>query len=294
MTADELIDNYVADVVGLLPRAQRRDVALELRALLAEEVAAAGDDRARELLEAFGRPAEVAARYGPPVTLIDPADTRRFLTLAGGGAALIAYAAVLHELTERTGPQRDVERAVQQSLPVMLAWLGLLLAGFAIAAWRRRRRPDKGWRPRSVPTDRINRAGHAAALAFFVLGTLVLLDPARAVGAIAPAAREGFVYDEGFLRVRGPVVLAVLVVSLLIEAVLVWQGRWRRLLHRVDVVHGLVMCAVLTWVLGAGPVFAAAVTDEAAKGWVGLLVLVAAVDLAVKTHRLSVRHAMGH
>ncbi|GAB3854409.1 hypothetical protein [Dactylosporangium cerinum] len=53
MTADELIDGYVAEVVGLLPRAQRRDVAMELRALLAEEVDAAGtprDQAARELL----------------------------------------------------------------------------------------------------------------------------------------------------------------------------------------------------------------------------------------------------
>jgi hypothetical protein len=29
MTADELIDSYVADVVTLLPRKQRRDVATE-------------------------------------------------------------------------------------------------------------------------------------------------------------------------------------------------------------------------------------------------------------------------
>ena len=36
MTADELIDSYVANVVTLLPRKQRRDVAQELRMLLAQ------------------------------------------------------------------------------------------------------------------------------------------------------------------------------------------------------------------------------------------------------------------
>ena len=55
MTADELIDSYVADVVMLLPRKQRRDVAQELRVLLREEadaaaeragIAGAGDPRA--------------------------------------------------------------------------------------------------------------------------------------------------------------------------------------------------------------------------------------------------------
>ena len=36
MIAEQMIDSYVADVVTLLPRNQRRDVAQELRALLTE------------------------------------------------------------------------------------------------------------------------------------------------------------------------------------------------------------------------------------------------------------------
>src|SRR5215831_12743831 len=104
MTTDELIDSYVAEVVMLLPRKQRRDVAQELRVLLREEADAAASEQAsreqatRTLLAGFGRPADVAARYGSPVTLIDPADTRRFLTLAIAGAALIPYGSVLNEL----------------------------------------------------------------------------------------------------------------------------------------------------------------------------------------------------
>ncbi|MEV4517759.1 hypothetical protein AB0K00_53470 [Dactylosporangium sp. NPDC049525] len=305
MTADELIDSYVADVVGLLPRAQRRDVALELRMLLSEEVAAAaagGQDRAtvaRELLAGFGRPAEVAARYGSPVTLIDPADTRRFLTLAAGGAGLILFAAVLQELIEQAAPQRDLERAGQQALPVVFAWLGLLLAGFAVAAWSRRRKPDAGWRPRPVPTDRISRPGRAAGLAFFVLGTLVLLDPARVISAFAgsraaPALREAFAYDEDFLRVRGPVLLALMLSGLVVQAALVWRGRWLPLIHHTDTVHGLVTCAALTWVLGAGPVFTATQTDQTAKGIVALIVLGSLVDLAVRARRHHVRRAVDH
>ncbi|GAA3194166.1 hypothetical protein ACFO1B_03715 [Dactylosporangium siamense] len=301
MTADELIDGYVAEVVGLLPRAQRRDVALELRQLLSEEVAAAPDraEAARALLAGFGRPAEVAARYGTPVTLIDPADTRRFLTLAAGGAGLILFAAVLHELIERAAPQRDLERAGQQALPFVFAWLGLLLAGFAVAAWARRRRPDTGWQPRPVPTDRINRLGRAAGLAFYILGTLVLLDPARVIVPLAgeaaePALREAFAYDGDFLRVRGPVLLALLVASLVVEAVLVVKGRWFPLLHHVTLGLGLVMCAVLTWVIGAGPVFTAALTDQTAKEIVGLIVLGSLIDLAVRARKHHVRRAVHH
>ena len=42
----------------------------------------AAADVARQVLTGFGRPAEVATRYGNPVHLIDPADTRRVLALA--------------------------------------------------------------------------------------------------------------------------------------------------------------------------------------------------------------------
>src|SRR6266700_7238345 len=140
MTADELIDSYVADVVTLLPRRQRRDVAQELRVLLREEADAAAsgqasrEQAARMLLAGFGRPAEVAARYGSPVTLIDPADTRRFLTLAAAGAVLIPFGAVLNELIRQTDPQRHLGQTINKAWPSVFAWLGLLAVGFAVAA----------------------------------------------------------------------------------------------------------------------------------------------------------------
>ncbi len=57
MTADELIDGYVADVVVLLPRRERRDVAQELRMLLREEVDAAASDQAATEQAASGEAA---------------------------------------------------------------------------------------------------------------------------------------------------------------------------------------------------------------------------------------------
>jgi len=129
MTAEDLIDSYVADVVTLLPRQQRRDVAQELRMLLREEAGAAADREAsqeqatRALLARFGRPAEVAARYGSPVTLIDPADTRRFLTLAVAGAVLITFGAVLNVLSSPARPQHASGQAIEKAWPAVLAWL---------------------------------------------------------------------------------------------------------------------------------------------------------------------------
>jgi hypothetical protein len=303
MTADELIDSYVAAVVMLLPRKQRRDVAQELRALLREEAdAAAGgqasrEQAARELLAGFGRPADVAARYGSPATLIDPADTRRFLTLAIAGAALIPFGAVLSELTGHAGLRRALALGAEKAVPGVLAWVGLLVAGFAVAAWARRRGPDAGWKPRPLPTDRVSRPGRAAAIIFFALGTLVLTDPAWLIrtvsgGHATPAAYQAFAYDEGFLRLRGPVVLALMIAGLLILAALVWQGRWRPRIRQAEMVHSLALCVVLTWAVAAGPVFTAAPTDRAVKGAASLIVLVTLIDLAVRTHRHHVREAV--
>ena len=303
MTADELIDSYVADVVTLLPRRQRRDVAQELRVLLREEAdAAAGGQASREqaaraLLADFGRPAEVAARYGSPVTLIDPADTRRFLTLAVAGAVLIPFGAILNELTSQADQQRDLGQAIEKAWPYVFAWLGLLVVGFAVAAWARRRRPEAGWKPHPVPTDRISRPGRAAAIVFFVLGTLALVNPAWLIrtvsgGRAAPAAYEAFAYDEGFLRLRGPVVLSLMIAGLIILAALLWQGRWRPWIRQAEKAHSLAVCVVLTWAVAAGPVFTATPTDRAVKGAASLIVLVTLIDLAVRTRRHHARQAV--
>jgi hypothetical protein len=303
MTADELIDSYVADVVLLLPRRQRRDVAQELRVLLREEADAAADghasreEAARALLAGFGRPADVAARYGSPVTLIDPADTRRFLTLAAAGAVLIPLGAVLNEFTSQASPHRDFGLALEKAWLGVFAWLGLLVVGFAVAARARRRQPDTGWQPHPMPTDRISRPGRAAAAAFFILGTLVLADPAWLIrtlsgGHATPAAYHAFAYDAGFLRVRGPVVLGLMIAGLIILAILVWLGRWRPWIRQAETVHSLAVCIALTWAVAAGPVFQATPTDRAVKAAASLLILVTLIDLTVRTSRQHAREAV--
>jgi hypothetical protein len=54
----------------------------------------------------------------------------------------------------------------------------------------------------------------------------------------------------------------------------------------------LVVCAVLTWAIAAGPVFRAAPTDRAVKGAAAVIVLVTLVDLAIRSRRHHVRKAV--
>jgi hypothetical protein len=100
MTAYQVTDIYIDDVVRLLPRRQRDDVAAELRALLSEELNARTRDlgrapnKAQALARGYGRPNEVAARYQPAWTIVDPADSRSFMRAAiiGAGALLLLSA----------------------------------------------------------------------------------------------------------------------------------------------------------------------------------------------------------
>lgn len=116
MDARTVIESYVHDVTQLLRRKDRADVALELRALLTEELAArtggapADEAMAIELVRSFGAPSEVAARYRPATPLLDAADTRPFLMAALIGALVImtgvavAPSAVAHPPRPPTPP----------------------------------------------------------------------------------------------------------------------------------------------------------------------------------------------
>lgn len=294
ITASEMIEAYVSDVAEFLPRKQRRDVAQELRALLTEEIDAAGgesrEEAARKVLVGFGRPAEVAARYAPPATLIDPADTRRLIILALAGAALIALGAAFERATSPS--------AGQDTSLTILAWWGLLFAGFAFAAWLRRRPGRPAWKPHPLRSDKVNRLGLAAAIAFWVAGTVAIAAPHWVIdrltgGRAVQPVYDVFVFDEDFARVRGPIVLGLMIFGLLIQMVLLVTGRWLPWLYTIDFIYGLVFCSVLTWVLLAGPAYRSALTDEAARGITALIVLFSLAQTAVSSRRHHVRQALG-
>jgi hypothetical protein len=90
----------------------------------------------------------------------------------------------------------------------------------------------------------------------------------------------------------GPIMLGIIIVGLLIQAILLAYGRWRPWIRQADTVHGLVVCAVLTWAIAAGPIFTATITDQAVKGAAALIILITLIDLAIRTRRGHVRRAI--
>lgn len=159
MDVHDVIESYVRDVARYLSRDKRNDVALELRALLHDELAAKAGalgrrpDRAMamELLAGFGRPAEVAARYQPRNPLIDPADNHNFLIWTVVGILALAV------LGNHKPPEAQWLDAMH--------WVGIMFVVFALVGWGRRRQPAGRfpWRPR--PQDKPVHGGRWAALA---------------------------------------------------------------------------------------------------------------------------------
>ncbi|MEO3813109.1 hypothetical protein ABGB17_29250 [Sphaerisporangium sp. B11E5] len=301
MNANELIESYISDVARLLPRTQRADVARELRTLLHDELsdraAEAGHDpderTAHDMLIAFGRPAEVAARYRPAHPIIDPADTRRFLRVTVIGMAVIWLLGLLDVLRRHPAGSLDDALIVLQSWWLGVAipslwWPGVVLLFFALAAWTRRRRPSRAtWKPRPADRDHINRPARTAALIFFVCGTLVLLDPPAALDLVTGGRLpvNPLTYDDDFYHHRAPWLLTAMVLHLALFAVLIVHGRWRPSTRRIDIAMNLVICGLLTWILLAGDIFTARPADQITKTVIVLIVLTALVDVAQKLRR---------
>jgi hypothetical protein len=295
MNPNDVIDTYVVDVMRRVPAAERNDIGLELRGLLHDMLAgradaaghAADDAMVLAMLRDFGEPAEVAARYQPPGTVIIPAaQTRQFALLSLVGIGL-QWALTL-------------PRVFQGDLPVVAWWfswgLGSLwwpgfLAMMALAATgvRALGMHKTSWRPRSVDSERVSRTGAAFGLAAMMTGmAIVLALPWIAPLLPAPFPRI-FAFDADFLHGRAWPVLLLWLDNCLVMVAVLYMGRWTPRLRRIDLMTSVVWIVVLVWWLAAGAIFQAPATDQGAKAGIGLVILVVVADLARKAYRQRTR-----
>lgn len=308
MNANDVIESYVNDVAVQLPRKQRNDVAFELRALLNEglqakaEAAGRGIDAdaamAIELVQTFGRPADVAARYRPMLTIIDPADGHRFLWATVVGLAIIWCLGLLVSLRQPIDSGWDLLNGLGQwwggtVIPSMW-WPGLLVVGFGVASWVRRRWPQTSeWKPRA--DDRIpgGRAALVMGLIGILCGLFLLINPRWLLdvlwsGRAAPAAYEALTYTDTFLQRQAPWLLVLILINIPMFITVIVSGRWSPLMRRLEVGLSLVTCAAMTWTVLDGPAFMTPASDQTFKFSMMLIVLFTLISTGIKLHR-SVR-----
>ena len=299
MRANEVIDAYVADVAVRLPRARRDDVAFELRALLLEALQDDADAAGRPADEAMalsrvrasGRPADVAARYRTPVTIIDPADGGHFLRMTVIGLAIFWIAGFASALQGGGDVLSMLGRWWTGTVIASLWWPGVLVVGFGLAAWgRRRASPVSDWTPRAPDAVSGGRPGVAFGLVAAVLGATALVEPTRILdvfwgGAAAPAAYAALTYADGFLALRGPVLFALVAANVAILAAVLVLGRRPVALRRVEAVLAIVTIVAMAWVATGGPILQSAAGDRTAKAALVLIAAGMAIVLAVQAWR---------
>jgi hypothetical protein len=314
MNANDVIESYVHDVAVLLPRRQRNDVAFELRALLDEELQGRAADAGRapdaamatELLRAFGRPADVAARYRPALTIIDPADGHAFVRYTVIGLLVIWAAGVLAQLGAPLATGGDWLVAIGRwwggTVVASLWWPGVLVVGFAIAGWTRRRWPELGeWKPRGgrpAGERPINRVALVMGVIGILLGTWVLANPAWLLdvafgGRAAPQAYAALAYTDTFRTTQAPWVFGVLLLNVPLLCGVIVKGRYTTVLRRCELALSLVTCIVLAWTLASGPVFVSPHTDDVMRLAMVATIGLALVDAGIKFRR-RVRPAPAH
>jgi hypothetical protein len=302
MNANDVIESYVHEVAVQLPRKQRNDVAFELRTLLQEglqdKADAAGREAdaamATELARSFGRPADVAARYRPTLTIIDPADGPGFLRASVIGLAIIWGLGLLAswrpmdsgwDLLLILGPWW-----VGTVIP-SLWWPGVLVVGFGLAARGRRRAAQTAdWKPRSADGVRGGRVSLVLGLVGIVCGIYILAEPRRVLdffwgGRAAPAAYEALTYTDTFLHRQALWIFGLLLVYLPLFLTVLVTGRKSAFLRRLEMAQCLALCAVLLWTVFDGPIFRAESSDQMSKFLLLLIVVVTLLTLGLQLYR---------
>jgi hypothetical protein len=299
MTPEAVIEAYVSDVARRLPRAKRGDVALELQALLGDELSgkaemsgrAADEAMALELVRTFGSPEEVAERYRPAgFTIVPPTRSARFAAIALSGVVLQWLVTLPVALLKEPGRELVMLGSWWLSYGIgALWWPGFMVTAAIVGGWMRHRWPPahvSTWRPSARDRDEINRTMWVISSVAAGFGIAALVGaPWIAENYLPPAAAGVFRFDADFLALGGALVVAMWTLTALSGAIVFFEGRWRPLTRQIDLALTLLWFVVLTW-LAMGPrAFVNDAADEAAKFWVGVVAVLVLIDLAVKVYR---------
>lgn len=275
------IDRYVAEVGRMLPAAQRADVEMEMRSLIEEEAEArsslggdpvdssAKDEVVLEVLRAFGRPQEVAARYGAQQYLIGPALYPTFMTVLRIVLAVMVGVNLLG-LALAIGVDQT-QPGIAETLAGLLSSLvqggGMVVLVFALIERLNRAALEKAlaageWDPRSLPEvedrTRVKVGETVTGIAFTVVALLVLnfyLDRLGFSYVQGEGVQRFALFSPAFRRYV-PLLTVWWGLDLVLNVVLLARGRWVAWLRWADLAIQGIGVAVLLRML-TGPALAA-------------------------------------
>lgn len=285
MTPSDVIESYVVDVARHLPGRLRADIVSELRELLTESLherfgpsPTAG--QASDLVRAFGRPQEAAARYQPPFALIDPTDTRLFITLAIIGSAVAGVGKQLLIVL-------DTAKAEGAGAPEFLVGLFLF---FAIRAWIHRVSPERRppWKPTPVKPWAPSWPEIAGSAVFSIAFVIVYLAPGPVLNFITGGAVGGerLAYTDSFQHwTRIGWIPLLLAVNVLVQIAAGLRKSWTTRLALADIFTQIVLILQIGWHLSYGKIFVDPRVERAASVIAATVALIWAIEVGVKIYR---------
>jgi hypothetical protein len=305
---EALLETYVLDVTRRLPRRMRNDVAFELRALLNESLRDRAADSGRlpdetlalEIVRAFGRPDDVAARYHSPGDPIIPAahsNAFAWATLIGlvlqwAGSLPLALSGQLFP----DAPESARLGAWWTSYGLgAFWWPGFLVTVMMAASWVRKTWPpgSPDWIPaEKFDRDHINRAVHLMGLGLAIAGIAMWVFIAWVVTAFDTPFTRALSFAPDFLATRAPLVLLLWAAGVSLLVMLIVEGRWRDLTRRVDVGIKIAACILMAWFVFGGRVFMSDAADQTVKGALVLIILLVVGQIALHLWRLRNRIRM--
>jgi hypothetical protein len=297
----DLIDRYVHEVGQHLPRRMRADVQMELRSSLQDAVQDLEDEESIiAILQAYGPPEEVAARYQPERYLIGPNLYPSFIvsviialgfvtTIFALGIAILWSSEIVLENFGRW----FVDIGLQYGKYVLLN-VGLMTAIFAaLERMGVGKSPGKQtWDPRTLPTvtdpDRINRNEMVFGLVFTVVAILVFNFFPQWIGFIGrdDGIWQLFPILAPEFRVHVPWLTALWGLEIVIKLAVLRHGRWQRSTRWAELGLSAAGLYVIYRMIAGGPITIIPFFTIVAKGILGLVLLIALVETFGMAYRL--------
>lgn len=305
MDSKAMIESYVDDVMRRLPGRQRKDVGLELHALLRDELKGREGDAGRsadeamtlDVLRNFGAPDVVAERYrdaGP--VIIRGADARRFTAWALGG---VAVQWVLSFWDMVVAPKDDIEFLSRLGHWWVTAgllsfwWPGVLVTAAIIGAFTQdTERASEAWTPTkraALDPDRVNRGTMAVTMTLYVFAVLFGIALPSILASLPEPVHGVLAPDPGFISQRAPFVVLLWVLQFVVYVMAFRERRWSRLTHRLSLAIEAAWVALLAWFILGGPMMVTPAADSMAKFILVLTVLPYLFDIGLKLRRELIR-----
>ncbi|MBW7881811.1 MAG: hypothetical protein H3C34_04100 [Caldilineaceae bacterium] len=311
MEATEWIDRYVAAVGRLLPERERADVEMEIRSLIQDELEDAGaydltetdEETALAVLQKFGKPDLLAARYTKPRYLIGPALYPIFRTVAAVVLSIVA-ALWLFGATVALGFRGTADNPISliASLATgLLQSLGTLVLIFGLVEYFTGgvvTKDEKPWDPHTLPpvqapdrvkvADTVINIGIALALLWVFTAHpdwIVALNISGGSVTARPLLSQTFMAFVPWLSIVwiAEISLGVFVLS---------RGRWQGGTRLVEIGLSLVTLAILLAMLLDGPLSAWPPLEPVFKLVVAILFTVSAVSAVSQFYRLAMGRSL--